>query len=527
MVSSFSTRKRLEKQNPGENSNTWGGYLNTNTIDMIDECFGLVCVAMTTAGDSTLSTANGATDQGRRSQIVLTGAPTSNVSLFAPAVQSFYLVRNKMTGSNKVTLKNAGGTVGVDFSGSGSGAEQGLVVSDGVNVREVFRTVSIGGFSAFASAVFAAVSNANTDSTGGAGADFIPFIDASEAGALNKVAVSAFFKNAISDFPDEPTVAVSDGLVLFDQSTSTARTTTFNNIMKGVNVLTADTSPDHGADYFLSYDASALAPKKVPGYAIGPALPGVSNLLIVNGGATTNVTITFDQAVLVNNAGQGLAVLAGNYTCDCSVNGAINRLDTGTLANNSEYHIWLIAKPDGTGAGSLMSLSATSPTLPTGYSGGFKYRIGCFMTGGAATFLRLRQIGNRTQYVVAAGTTVTAPISFTVSTNASKTALTAAGTTGAGGAQKVPSTARSILLALGNSGATNSSTWVFPNNDAGYTAGFASGFSGCTGGGTAPILYNCEVVLESTSIYYISGNNAGGASASILCLGWVDRVNAN
>jgi len=526
MTSSFTTRKRLEKQNPGENSNTWGGYLNTNTIDMIDECFGLVCVAMTTAGDSVLSTQNGATDQGRRSQIVLTGAPTSNVSLFAPAVQSFYLIRNKMTGANKVTLKNTGGTVGVDFSGSGSGLEQGLVVSDGTNVREVLRTVSIGAFNAFTSAVIAAVSNVATDATGGAGADFLPFIDASENGALNKVPVSTFFKNAVSDFPDEPSVAVSDGFVIFDQSTSTARTTTFNNAMKGLNVLTADSSPDHGADFFLSYDASAAAPKKVPGYAIGPALPGVSNLLIVNGGATTNVTITFDQAVLVNAAGQGLSVVSGNYTCDCSTNAAINRLDTGSLANNTEYHIWLIAKSDGTGAGSLMSLSATSPTLPTGYSGGFKYRIGCFMTGGAATFLRIRQIGNRAQYVVGAGTTVTAPISFSVSTNASKTALTAAGTTGAGGAQKVPSTARSILLSVGNSGATNSSTWVFPNNDVGYTATFSSGFAGSTGSGTAPVLYSCEIVLESTSIYYISGNNASGASASILCNGWVDRVNA-
>lgn len=153
MVSTFTTRKRLEKQNPGENSNTWGGYLNTNALDLIDECFGVVCVAMTTAGDSILSTQNGATDQGRRSQIILTGAPTSNVSLFTPAVQSFYLVRNKMTGANKVTLKNNGGTVGVDFSGSGSGAEQGLVVSDGTNVREVLRTTSAGSIIALTSTV--------------------------------------------------------------------------------------------------------------------------------------------------------------------------------------------------------------------------------------------------------------------------------------------------------------------------------------------------------------------------------------
>ena len=149
MTSSYSPRKRLEKQGVGENNNAWGGYLNLNTIDLVDECFGVVCVAMTTAGDSTLSQNNGLSDQGRRSQIILTGAPTSNVRLYVPAVESFYLVRNKMTGSARVRLTNLGGTNGVDFSGSGSGAEQGLVVSDGTNVREVFRTVSVGSFNIF------------------------------------------------------------------------------------------------------------------------------------------------------------------------------------------------------------------------------------------------------------------------------------------------------------------------------------------------------------------------------------------
>jgi len=149
MTSSYSTRKRLEKQNPSENNNTWGGFLNSNTIDLIDECFGLVCVTMTTAGDSTLSINNGSSDEGRRTQIVLTGVPTSNVRLFVPAQQSFYVVRNKMTGTKRVRLTNTGGSNGVDFSGTGSGAEQGVVASDGTNVREIIRTVSVGQFNLF------------------------------------------------------------------------------------------------------------------------------------------------------------------------------------------------------------------------------------------------------------------------------------------------------------------------------------------------------------------------------------------
>jgi hypothetical protein len=262
--------------------------------------------------------------------------------------------------------------------------------------------------------------------------------------------------------------------------------------------------------------------------AISPALPGATNLLIVNGGATTNVTITFDQAVLVNSAGYGMSVLSGSYTCDCSVNGALNRLDTGSLANSSEYHIWLIAKPDGTLPGALMSLSATSPTLPSGYSGGFKARVGCFITGGSATFLRLRQIGNHTRYVVAAGTTTTTLPTFTVATNASKTALTAAGTVGAGGAAQVPSTARSIFVICSQNGSTSASAFVFPNNDAGYTTGIGKHTGGVTGTGTSGE-GGCmsEIMLESASIYYISGNNGAGANADIAVYGWVDRVSAS
>lgn len=152
MSSSYSTRKRLEKQNPGENSNTWGANLNTNTIDIVDECFGIVSVNCgSTTGDMTLSTANGATDEGRRSNIVILGTPASAVSLFVPAVQSFYVVRGKHT-TQSVNVKAQGGTVGVKFDAG----ESGIVMCNGTQVREIFRTPSVGTYSGVPSkAIFA------------------------------------------------------------------------------------------------------------------------------------------------------------------------------------------------------------------------------------------------------------------------------------------------------------------------------------------------------------------------------------
>lgn len=256
MASSYSTRKRLEKQNPGENNNAWGGYLNSNMIDLVDECFGVVCVAMTTAGDSTLSKNNGLTDEGRRSQIILTGVPTSNVRLFVPAAESFYIVRNKMTGTKKVTITNTGGTNGVDFSGSGSGAEQGLVVSDGTNVREVLRTTSVGGISGFTSVVWTAVSDAPTDTTGGAVGDFVPFLDISEGQALNKVTVQKFFDNALAGMSLKTSVGTTDQVHILDADTSTSKMVTAPVLLAATNALTAKTTPVT-ADVFPMMDSAA------------------------------------------------------------------------------------------------------------------------------------------------------------------------------------------------------------------------------------------------------------------------------
>lgn len=58
-------------------------------------------------------------------------------------------------------------------------------------------------------------------------------------------------------------------------------------------------------------------------------------------------------------------VVLSTLTVDISTPGA-GGLDTGSEASDTWYYLWLIAKPDGTVAG-LLSLSSTSPTMPSGY----------------------------------------------------------------------------------------------------------------------------------------------------------------
>jgi len=106
MASTPTTRNRLSKQGTGDNSGTWGGVLNTQAIDMVDEALdGLSSVAIT--GNVTLSSVNYTTDQSRKRILKLTGTPSASYIITIPSVEKFYLVHNA---TNAAQTIKAGGT---------------------------------------------------------------------------------------------------------------------------------------------------------------------------------------------------------------------------------------------------------------------------------------------------------------------------------------------------------------------------------------------------------------------------------
>jgi hypothetical protein len=54
MPSTATIRNRLEKQAAGENSNTWGGRLNSNVIDLVDEAMDGVTSIVIASGTTVL-----------------------------------------------------------------------------------------------------------------------------------------------------------------------------------------------------------------------------------------------------------------------------------------------------------------------------------------------------------------------------------------------------------------------------------------------------------------------------------------
>lgn len=136
MASTFTTLLRLCKQGQGENSNSWGTLLNT-LIDLVDVSIaGMVSIA-TTGGTTTLTTANGTTDEARYAILKITGTLVSNSTIVVPASSKLYTVWNATSGAFTVTVKTSGGTGIAVTQGSKT-----TLFCDGTNVESAQTDIS-------------------------------------------------------------------------------------------------------------------------------------------------------------------------------------------------------------------------------------------------------------------------------------------------------------------------------------------------------------------------------------------------
>lgn len=250
-------------------------------------------------------------------------------------------------------------------------------------------------------------------------------------------------------------------------------------------------------------------------------MSGAQGLVIANNSGTpnTNIDIVADQAVMLKPAG-AVPIYAStvSLTVNTTTTGA-NGLDTGARASSTWYHLFLIS--NGATTAGLASLSATAPTLPTGYV--YWVRVGAMRTDGSGNFYRIRQQGSHAVYTPVTASNTSGPISMAGGSNAAWTAIA----TG----NYVPPTATQIKgvmssVSMGN----NTTTSVAPNNNyptaavgnSGTTPWSITNATGAANGLSANMVF--EFNLESTNIYYAS--NSGGAT-TILAMGWTDKVNAN
>jgi hypothetical protein len=109
MPSTYDPLLRLELQATGENATTWGTKTNNN-IELIAAAIAGISNLTVISGDTSLTTANAASDQSRSAILFLTGSPVSTANLIVPSTPKTYAVIRNTTGSADIVIKQAGGT---------------------------------------------------------------------------------------------------------------------------------------------------------------------------------------------------------------------------------------------------------------------------------------------------------------------------------------------------------------------------------------------------------------------------------
>lgn len=100
----------------------------------------------------------------------------------------------------------------------------------------------------------------------------------------------------------------------------------------------------------------------------------------------SNTTITMAAGAARDSTNVNDIILSSSVTINGAASGKINRLDTGTLAASTRYYVFAVGDSTLTNTpGGLLSTSATSPTLPSGYD--MFRRIGTVFTDGSVHFL--------------------------------------------------------------------------------------------------------------------------------------------
>lgn len=251
---------------------------------------------------------------------------------------------------------------------------------------------------------------------------------------------------------------------------------------------------------------------------LGRTVTSFVNLRSSATGLSALVPITADEITLKTATTQYRTFTNISVSINTAIVG-LNGLDTGTLAASTWYSTWVIS--DGTNVAGLISLSVTSPTLPTGYT--YKARTGWARTDSTAKFpLSFIQFGRSIRYRIAAGSNVTSLPLMVSGLQGNPASATPTLVTVAIG-NFVPTTASKINLTLAgycaNSSAIAAQNNLYTGVPAGSTQASPLHISLAP---TTPTQLSVtgEFIIESPNIYYASSATPCG----VTCWGWEDTI---
>lgn len=121
----------------------------------------------------------------------------------------------------------------------------------------------------------------------------------------------------------------------------------------------------------------------------------MSGLILSNNIATPNSKIDISAGTCSDSTNAAYMRSLSPRTLNTAVNG-VDGLDTGSLASNTWYHVFLIKKTSASDVAVLCSLQATNPVMPTDYT--WKRRLGSFFTDNSAHIIPFTQRGDFFQW---------------------------------------------------------------------------------------------------------------------------------
>lgn len=230
--------------------------------------------------------------------------------------------------------------------------------------------------------------------------------------------------------------------------------------------------------------------------------------------STTVGTLSADEIVLKDANGNTVKLSSVSQAYATGTSGA-GGLDTGSIAASTWYYEYLIYNPTTRISAAMISLSASAPTLPSGYT--FSKCTGEVRTDGSSHLIGKLQRGNNCQYLV--GTNLSGlPIIISGSQGNINTPVYASASV----ANFVPPTAVRLRGMMAQTGTVNGATMAAPNNNYGATQSTSNPpfVEAVVTVSTPPFCIPFDWILESSNVYYAS-NNSGGLLAAT---GWATSL---
>lgn len=348
------------------------------------------------------------------------------------------------------------------------------------------------------------------------------------------IATTAFVQTAINN--RVPATNTQYGLIYGNGTSALAVTAAMTNGQVLVGQTGAAPLPKTVSGDATMAASGALTVTKINGQPVGTsagnivALDGSARLPAVDGSQLTNLptsgggslanlaisvtsnsalSVTADRLPLYTSGGGAKVFNAVSVNIDLASGG----LDTGSEASSTWYYVWIFS--DGTNLTGRLSVSATAPTAPGGYS--YSARVGAVRNDASSNLLRTIQRGRRVTLVVG-----TNPTALPVMISGASGSPTAPTWTAVAVGGFVPPTAAAIELVVASiSTSTGNLVVVAPNNSYGAINSYSNpppiGFHASGSSHTAAHRYS--MLLEGSNVYYAALN-----SGQLMCIGWEDNL---